>query len=34
MSEQMIKELSAKQAINETLARYCRGLDRMDKAMA
>ena len=34
MSEQMIKELSAKQAISETLARYCRGLDRMDKAMA
>ena len=34
MSEKMIKALLVKQDISETLARYCRALDRMDKAMA
>jgi len=29
-----IEELLSKQAITETLYRYCRGLDRMDKPMA
>ncbi len=34
MPEQTLPTLLAKQAISETLACYCRGLDRMDKAMA
>ena len=34
MSEQVIEELQAKQAIRDTLSRYCRGIDRMDKEMA
>lgn len=34
MSNVSLDELLAKQAINDVLARYCRGLDRMDKALA
>ncbi len=34
MPEQVIEELLTKQAIRDTLSRYCRGLDRMDKGMA
>jgi hypothetical protein len=34
MSDALIEELIAKQAIRDVLARYCRGLDRMDKEMA
>lgn len=34
MSEQALTELLAKNAIHDTLCRYCRGLDRMDKEMA
>jgi len=34
MSEQLINELIDTQAIRQALFRYCRGLDRMDKAMA
>ena len=34
MTDQSIEILLAKQAIRDTLARYCRGLDRMDKEMA
>jgi SnoaL-like domain len=30
----IVAELAAKQAITEVLHRYCRGLDRMDRAMA
>jgi hypothetical protein len=30
----LLQELAAKQAITEVLHRYCRGLDRMDRAMA
>lgn len=33
MTEASIDELTAKQAIADTLARYCRGLDRMDRQM-
>ena len=34
MSDQIIQELIVKQEIRDVLARYCRGLDRMDKEMA
>ena len=34
MSEPDLQTLLAKQAIRDQLARYCRGLDRMDKEMA
>jgi SnoaL-like domain len=34
MSENELEALLAKQAITEVLYRYCRGLDRMDKALA
>ncbi|WP_279246289.1 nuclear transport factor 2 family protein [Candidatus Litorirhabdus singularis] len=34
MSDSEWHELRAQQAIRDTLYRYCRGLDRMDKAMA
>lgn len=34
MSEEQRCLLEDKQAISEALSRYCRGLDRMDKAMA
>ena len=33
-AEPDLQELLDKEAIREVLARYCRGLDRMDKAMA
>jgi hypothetical protein len=33
-SDPQIEELIAKQAIRDVLSRYCRGLDRMDRAMA
>lgn len=33
-SDGTVEELAAKQAITEALHRYCRGLDRMDRAMA
>ena len=34
MSKDALRELVDKQAIRDVLSRYCRGLDRMDKAMA
>jgi hypothetical protein len=34
MNDNQLHELASKQAIRDTLSRYCRGLDRMDKAMA
>jgi SnoaL-like domain len=34
MSETSVDVLAAKQAITEVLYHYCRGLDRMDRAMA
>ncbi len=34
MSDAVVQELLAKQAIRDVLSRYCRGLDRMDKEMA
>lgn len=34
MTDSLVAELAAKQAITEVLHRYCRGLDRMDRAMA
>jgi hypothetical protein len=34
MNNNQLHELASKQAIRDTLSRYCRGLDRMDKAMA
>lgn len=34
MPDADIDEILAKQAIRDVLSRYCRGLDRMDKAMA
>ena len=34
MSETSVEVLTAKQAITEVLYHYCRGLDRMDRAMA
>lgn len=34
MTNEQISELFAKQSIRDVLSRYCRGLDRMDKAMA
>lgn len=34
MSDSDLVELRAQLAIRDTLSRYCRGLDRMDKAMA
>ena len=33
-SQAELETLVAKQAIRDALSRYCRGLDRMDKAMA
>lgn len=34
MNKTQLHELASKQAIRDTLSRYCRGVDRMDKAMA
>jgi hypothetical protein len=34
MSDERLVQLEAKQAITEALYRYCRGLDRMDRALA
>jgi hypothetical protein len=34
MSDTKLQVLAAKQEIHDVLCRYCRGLDRMDKAMA
>ena len=34
MNNNQLQELASKQAIRDTLSHYCRGLDRMDKAMA
>lgn len=34
VDDALVRELAAKQAITEQLHRYCRGLDRMDRAMA
>ncbi len=34
MNESQLHDLASKQAIRDTLSRYCRGLDRMEKAMA
>ena len=34
MSEVNVKDLVIKQNVRDVLSRYCRGLDRMDKAMA
>jgi hypothetical protein len=34
MNDNQLHELASKQAIRDTLSRYCRSLDRMDKAMA
>lgn len=34
MSSQALETLLAKQSIRDVLSRYCRGIDRMDKAMA
>ena len=34
MNDNQLHKLASKQAIHDTLSRYCRGLDRMDKAMA
>ena len=34
MTNAAVEELLAKQAIREVIYRYCRGLDRMDRALA
>jgi hypothetical protein len=34
VSDPLLEELAAKQAIRDALSRYCRGLDRMDAEMA
>ena len=34
MTDPLLHELASKQAIRDCLSRYCRGLDRMDKALA